>query len=346
MVERSRFWDGSATGDAVSITDDELMDRFFRSLLNGTGNQGVLRGWLNELEVTDGGGLNASVDTGGAIVYGGWYENDASATVVLPNNSTVWVVVRRSWAASTSRLTQVAALVQNPTVTYDIPLAQVTTLAGAITLIVDSRDYCEFTTEMLDGAVGTDAIQADAVTTAKLENQTRWITRGYGELIADVTNPATLASTGDQGEGEPYNELYRPYWSFTDGVSDAAWATFQVPADISGATMSIYFWTGRPNVNYGYATQMRWEYSLRDAPASGVLGTQTGAATISYPAYKLNYDHWAWRYCQRDLIGTLAGMAAGDIIHLQAFRVGAHAGDTYPYEGALFMVEITYTADS
>jgi len=345
MAERSRFWDPGYT-DAVTVTDDELMDRFFRSLLNGTGNQGVLQGWLNELEVTDGGALNAAVDTGGAILYGGWYENDSAATVALPNNSTVWVVVRRSWAAATSRLTQVAALVQNPTVTYDIPLAQVTTAGGVITLITDARDFCEFTTEMLAGGVDTDSIQTDAVPTAKLENQTRWITRGPGELTADGTNPAVASNLGVAAGPSDYYQYSKTYWSFTTGVSDAVWATFEVPADLSGTTLDVYFWTGRANVNYGYARAMRWEYDVWEGAAGAVLNNQAGAATVSYPQYRDGYYHYAWRYIQCDQIGTLTGMAAGDLIHMKAFRNGGHVGDTYAYEGALFLIELRYTADS
>ena len=267
MTERSRFWDGTTIGDAVSITMSEFMDRFWRAVLNGTGNEGVLNNWLNELEVTDGGGLNASVDTGAAVLYGLFYENDAAATVVLPNNATVIVCVRRSWAAQTARLTHDngAGLTQNPGVTYDIPLATVTTVAGAITLIVDNRDFCEFSTIMLPGAVSTGALIADAVTPTKMEDQTRWVTRWYGEMRADVTNPATATAdslgTWNRNTGI-YYQPYRPYWAFTDGVSDAAWLTFQVPVDLNAATMDVYFWTGRPYLSDSDATQMRWEYDV------------------------------------------------------------------------------------
>jgi len=329
VVERSRFWDPTG-GDFIAISDDELMDRFFRALLNGTGNQGVLPGWWNELEVTDGGGLNASVDTGGAIIYGLGYSSDATETVVLPNNSTVWVVVRRDWAVPQARLTQVGALVQNPTVTYDIPLAQVTTVAGAITLITDGRDYCEFSTELQDSSVATGHIQDNAVTTAKLENQVRWVTRGAGQFREDGTNPATWVRTVASNQ-HPNCDL----WEFTDGVSDAVWCTFRVPADISSATMTVYLWTRNVSFSTG---DVVWHFDCWDAQPSAVLVNQTGNATVSY-AYP------DFRQAHRSSLGTINALA-GDIFHVQIYRNGAHANDTLAQPAYLYMAEFEYTADS
>lgn len=358
MVERSRFWDGTTTGDAVSITNAEFMDRFWRAILGSTANRGVLANWLNELEVTDGGGLNAQVDTGGAIDYGLFYENDAALNVALPNNATVEVIIRRTWAAQTARAQHDGGggLVQNPGVTYDIPLATVTTLAGVINNIVDTREFLYFSTIMLEGAVQSDSIATDAVTPAILTDQTRWLSRGYGELEADVTNPATFIS-GFFALDDPelYFQASRPYWAFADAASEACWLTFQVPVDISSATMNVYFWTGRPDRNYHYATEMRWEFSSYDAAAAAVLVNQVGAATVSYPYARVTlpgtgggpYYHvkYPWRDASRDLIGTIT-VNASDIVHMQVFRNGAHGADTYPHDGALFMVEIEYTADS
>lgn len=330
MAERSRFWDGSVTGDAVSITDDELMDRFFRAVLNGTGNQGVLPGWLNELEVTDVGGLNASVNTGGAILYGLFYENDAAATVALPNNSTVWVVVRRDWATPQARLTQVAALIQNPGVTYDIPLAQVTTLAGVITLITDGRDYCEFSTLLRENSVSTIKIQDDAVTPAKLENRTRWVVRSAGMLEPDVGSAATWA-TLSTWPLEPFSDA----WGYADAASNSAWMTFRVPDDFVAPTMSIYLWTR----NYAAAVSgdVVWAFSSWDAQPSAVLANQTGSATVAVAAgYNLVY---------RVLLGTMT-LAAGDLVHVEVWRDGTNLNDTLAATIYLKMVEFVYTADS
>jgi len=362
VAEESYFWDGTMGDASLAPYDDgELMGVFFRALLNGTGNQGVLRGWLNELFVTDGGGLSVDVDTGASIVYGIWHESDAVENLALAPNLAQTVIVRASWAAQTVRLAVTsAALVKNPGVTYEVPLATLTTGAAAITVgPTDARDFCEFSTQMLPGAVDTTALVDDAVTIAKIEDQVRWMTRGYNQLKADATNPAAMTYGGNAssiaGEWIPY----KPYWSFSDGANtDTVWATFEVPADISGATVEVFIWTERQPGFSSAATQMRWAFSSWDAQANAVLANQTGAATVVYPDLTLPYytglgvgdppigvyqQHW--RYAQRDSLGTFNALA-GDIVHIEIWRDGAHAGDTFTGEGALFMVEFAYTADS
>jgi hypothetical protein len=338
------------------------MGVFFRALLNGTGDQGVLRGWLNELEVTDGGVDTADVDTGGAILYGIWHQSDAVENININayRGGNCLIVVRASWAAQTARIVAraVGALTQTPGVTYEIPLANVAINgAGAITLITDTRDFCEFSTEMLPNAVTEDAIQADAVTTAKVLDVTRWVTRGLYQFKADATNPATISYSGNSittGAWIPY----KTYWSFTDGVSDRVWCTFQVPADIASATVEVFLWSERAPGYTSAATAMRWAWSSWDAGAGAVLVNQTGAATVNYadrigaalargPVYGwvFAYYNQHWRYSQRDSLGTIT-VNAGDIVHFELWRDGAHAADTFAGEGAMFMVEFAYTADS
>jgi hypothetical protein len=338
MTERSRFWDGSTIGDAVSITDNEFMDRFFRAILNGTGNQGVLDGWLNELAVTDGGGLDAAVASGGAIVYGMFYESDAAETVTLPNNSTVYVIVSRDWAAATTRLTHDggAGLTQNAGVRYDIPLAEVTTAGGAITVITDARDYCEFTTSPPLLSVISDNIQADVVTTAKLSNNTRRISRGAGELKADGTTPATWTNNFILYPSV-YTGPYRDFWAFADGATNAVWLTFRVPEDIASATMTMYLWLSFMTT-YGANLDQRWEWNAYRAQPSAVLSNQTGNTTFT------EIVDWDQSYTAPQTLGDLT-VTAGDIIHLQISRAGAHGDDTSTKYGILYAVELSYTAD-
>jgi len=331
MAEESYLWDNPGTGDspALGYGHTEFMTEMFRQIFNGTGNRGVLRGWLNELEVTDGGGLNAAVDTGGAIVYGFWYENDAALNVVMPNNAVNHVVVRCSWAAQTARLTQVAALVQNPGVTYDIPLATVTTLAGAITLITDTREYCLFTTDIRPFGVETANLAADAVTTAKLINQTRWFNRGAGTLEPDATNPAAWAS-------HIANVYYRDNWDFVDAALSEVWCTFRVPADFTGANILIYIYTGG---TWGATGDVRWTYSAWVGAAGAALANAAGATLQTIPPY---YTYNA----PRELLLCTLAVNAGDIVHLQIGRDGAHVADTLAATIHLLLVKPQYTADS
>jgi hypothetical protein len=331
MAEESYLWDNPGTGDspALGYGHTELMTEMFRQFFNGTGNRGVLRNWLNGLEVTDGGGLNAAVDTGGAITYGFWYENDAATTVVMPNNAVNNVVVRCSWAAQTARLTQVAALVQNPGVTYDIPLAQVTTLAGAITLITDTREYCLFSTIPHDVAVESNHIQADAVTPAKLENQDRWASRGAGQIEPDATN---AVAWGANITTHPY----RDGWNFGAANLESSWCTLRVPADWSAGNIAVYLrrcWVD------AVGGDVVWGYNAWIGAAAGALANSAGGLTETLAAGSV------WSYAPRAALCNLA-VNAGDIIHMEIYRNGAAGGDTFPSAVTLMTVEFEYTADS
>lgn len=316
MAESSLFWDGAA-GDGGPYGDDDVADTFLRALLNGDGNQGVLAGWLNELLVSDGGGLNAAVATGGAIVYGLGYENTTAATVVLPPSSTVWVVVRRSWAASTARLAQVAALVQTPTVTYDIPLAQVTTGVAAITLITDARDYCEFSTTLAENSLVDRHFAAGAITPAKMVDQTRSLFKDTGAMIPDATNPATLGQDG--------TNPYIPYYEFDPlAPIEAVWLDFRVPADYDSGTIELLPYFRSVGDVFAGATIHRAQASglWSNATITNLIGGGTGEESL----------------------GTFT-VTAGDYLHIYLYRDGSQPGDT----GGSFRllgVRLEYTADS
>jgi hypothetical protein len=299
-------------------------------LYNGTLDQGVLQGWLNDLEVTDNGDGTVNVDTGASLNYGVWYENDAVVNVAITDNSTEWVVVRASWATQTSRLVAIApgAFTQTAGVTYDIPLAEVTDVAGAITLITDLRDYCVFSTDLRDFGVTEGMIVTDAATTAKLIDQPRWFSRGAGAFSADIASPATWTNlTWEQRRDE---------WMFTDGVADAVWCTIRVPADISSANLTIdLFYAGMTIYIVG---DVRWTYSIWQAGAGGVAANTTGAVAV--PA--LHVQTGTFR--QTTLISQ--PVTAGDVLHIQLARDGGHGADSYlgdAVAGALFF---SYTADS
>ncbi|RPJ40046.1 MAG: hypothetical protein EHM35_00120 [Planctomycetaceae bacterium] len=336
MPETSYLWDNPGTGDspAGGYGNDELCQGIFRMLFNGTGDQGVLRGWLNDLEVTDGGGLDADVDTGAALCYGVWYESDAAETVALPNNSTVHVVVRASWATQTARLAQVAALTQTPGATYDIPLAEVTTVGGAITVITDERDYCEYSTALWPFTVEADNILADAVTPIKLINQGRYFPRGAGCIAPDATNPVVWTANTTR---IPYHDA----WGFVDAAMTAGWVTFRVPPDFTGAGLDIYLFDG--NIVLTDSTgAVRWGYSAWIAAAGGVLANTAAEATQPGPIGQVGVGSTIylafWNLC------TLA-VSAGDLVHLQIYRDTADLADTFASTVRLFQIEARYTAD-
>jgi len=333
MAEASYLWDNPGTGDspALGYGNSLLCQVIFRMLLNGTLNQGVLRLWENELEVTDGGGLNAAVDTGASLNYGVWYENTAAMNVAIGNNTTEWVVVRASWATQTARLVAIApgAFTQTPGVTYDIPLAAVTTVAGVITLITDTRDYCEFSTSIADGVVVADNLQADSVTIGKLTDQDRWLDRGAGTFQEDATTPPTWSQV-----------QWGSKWWFATGADEYIWCTLRVPADISGANLLVYLY----DCDVFDATgDVRWTYNLFQAAAGGVLANASGAVVVSYTG-GAGGDHTNIRPNYTLLLTRV--VAAGDIVHLRIGREGTHITDTLAQAASLFQVKMDYTADS
>ena len=341
MAETSYLWDNPGTGDspAPGYGNALLSQVIFRMITNGTGNQGVLRHWLDELEVTDPVVVDTvDVECGAAMLYGVWYESDAVVNVNINafRGGNCLIVVRASWAAQTARIVAraVGALTQNPGVTYEIPLANVAINgAGVVTLITDTRDFCEFTTDLWPFSVETDNIQADAVTTAKLINQTRWLSRGAGCLEPDTANPCTWTSNVTSN---PYND----YWAFADAVVNSGWLTFRVPADFTGANIDIYLVDHATGVN----GDVRWGYSAWVAAAAGVLANAAAASTQPSVIGDRPYPY----VTQCVSVWSLCALAvnAGDIVHMEIYRDGAHAADTLLVNVHLMLVECRYTADS
>jgi hypothetical protein len=218
MAQISLHWDGSSVGDADLLTENAadgigyrlanadyespFIDRMMRAVLNGTGNRGVLANWLNTLAVT-GAATPISVDTGAAIVYGLYYENDASLNVAIttPTNFTRndYVVVRRNWANQEARITViqgiegggVPSLTQSPAPTgtgiYDIPLAtlEVDTL-GNIT-VTDAREYVTYSTAAVADSITTATINNETVSFANRAQTVKNIRFGGGDLLSFIS---------------------------------------------------------------------------------------------------------------------------------------------------------------
>lgn len=344
MAELSLFWDGSTLGDCGPYADEDIMDTYFRAITNSTPgaalDQGVLVGWANEFDYSFAANT-VIVDTGAAMIYGLFYENDAALNVNIPNGPrTDLIVIRRSWGAATARITRIAgpgaAVTQNYLVTYDIPLYTVDVDAfGTVVLNTDLRDYCEFSTTLPDASVGTDNIQDGAVGISELINQVRWISRGAGTLEPDSASPASWTV----GPGLP--NIYRDSWEFADGGTEAVWMTFRVPEDLSGATMDIYLWLSwNENPATGAVGNQEWGYSLQSAASGAAFANQTNTQVIAE-----SLDTWRYQRAARFLLDTV-NATAGDIMHCQIYRNGGAAADTSDASSFLFMVEISYTADS
>lgn len=158
MAEESIPWPGTTVGDAGPYSDDDwdnVWEILFGSGISPYNNRGVIRNWANELVGSNPAANTVRIATGAALVHGKWYRNTANVDVNVPtpavNTRIDRIVLRSSWVAQTIRITRLVgiegggapALVQNDTVTWDVPLYQVSiTVAGPGTItLTDERAF-------------------------------------------------------------------------------------------------------------------------------------------------------------------------------------------------------------
>jgi hypothetical protein len=333
MAEHSLFWDGTALGDCGPYTQADMMDRLYRAVLNGTGNRGVLYGWLNNLVVT--GTLSpVSMATGGAIVYGMFYEADAPVTVSVPtptvSSRTDLIVLRRDWATQQIRVARVsgpgAALTQNPGTIYEVPLASVIiTTAGAVT-VTDTREFVTYSTIYPALSITAGMYATGAVTAAKIPDRIRYELKGAGQIEPDNTNPCTWTA------GASYN-----YWAFSNAAMNQAWAYFMAPTGLVG-NVDLYIWSV-PDTNGAAGEDCQWDYLAYYGSSGGALANVSGPCLVSQVG-RLNTTIY------RDLL--LAGLVAGtgQIIAVQVGRNGGVGFDDYPHPMRLLGIEMYFTADA
>lgn len=158
MTQRSRFWNGLLTGDAVDAPYDAPTEfaAVLRSMVQAdqfTSRSLVFPRQLNELRPTTGIGV-VDVDSGRALVSGTWYENNASVAIPMPAPAGATridrIVVRKDWTTQLARLTRIVgveggaapALVQIADSVWDMPIVSYSvTTGGTITLVEDQRNW-------------------------------------------------------------------------------------------------------------------------------------------------------------------------------------------------------------
>lgn len=240
MNERSRFWDGTSVGHATEAPYDAPTE--FAQVLSSVAGAdflsnrgGVFEGALNDLEVT-GTATPVSVNTGRAIVYGNWYENDAAVTVAIPTPAASTridrIVLRKSWADKTVAITRIAgveggaapALVQVAGTTWDIPLANVSITTGGVITVTDTREY-----------VGS----------------------GSGATAVQIELQAGIWSFPSSNFPEPKNYQGLANWgswavlAFDQTTEEACFSSFVVPHGIDFTTCTAYVHSTQPAATSG-----------------------------------------------------------------------------------------------
>lgn len=211
MTERSRFWGGTVTGDAT-VAPYDAETEFSQVLMSIAGAEDVptnrscvFRDALNELNVT-GAGSPLSVNTGRALVYGTWYENDASVSVAVPTPGAATridrIVLRKDWALQTVRITRIAgaegggapALTQTAGVTWDMPLFQASITTGGVITLTDERLIIP-RSHGCRAYHSADVIIATATSTTLALDSERYDTDRFHDLVVNnsrITIPAGL----------------------------------------------------------------------------------------------------------------------------------------------------------
>lgn len=277
-----------------------------------SGFEGVAPGVKNELACAAAGANTVSVATGGAVVDGIVYHNDASQNVNIPsavgsgNTRIDRIVLRADWASFTVRVHRIAgvdaanpsapAITQNSGTTYDIMLAQVLVDTAGTVTVTDERTWAA-----LD-PTGTEAAQR----TRKL-------------FIPAIPISPTVAAA----DGAILN----------DAAVDAAYGALTLPPDfVSGMTVKavvVGSLTGTAvltnRVYYAAAGQNRHTHTqqLLDQPTALTMSLVTEVLPI-----------------------TLSDVAAGDHIRLIFYRDGTNGSDTIAAPVYFYGWLVEYTADS
>lgn len=160
MSEISGLWTtGGATGDqraSYTQADDATIKKILAAC---SAFEGVAPGFLNELACTPSGANTVAVDTGGAVVDGKYYLNDAAEDVNIPSASGAGntridrIVLRADWAGFAVRIHRIAgtdaatpsppAVTQTSETTYDIKLCQVLVTTGGVVTVTDERVWAK-----------------------------------------------------------------------------------------------------------------------------------------------------------------------------------------------------------
>jgi len=320
MTQISLLWDGASVGDADALTvnaadgigyrmanagyQSYFIDRLFRATWNGTGNRGVLKNWNMELAVT-GVVTPLQVDTGAAVIYGLFYENDAAANVVItsPTSDTRYdrIVIRRDWAAQTARMVHLVgtegsytppALTQSPAPDgsgiYDIPLASFSVTTGGAIAVTDEREYCLYPTGFAVDAFGNTQLANSSVDWLDRAVRSKVHFLGAGDLQPNVNTGYVTYDWGGVFDWSTYNQTQvgPPVWG--GAANDQAWqcvgtsanyrglyGSTRMPADYAGGPVYAYlWWTANVSV-----AQTWYAHSIAQFYKDGLQATFSGISS-------------------------------------------------------------------
>lgn len=300
-------WDGVLVGDASRAPySAEEWDDVWEHMFGSDANNGVIPGWLEELEVT-GAASPVTVHTGRAMVKGKWYETDADVTIAVPTPAgatrTDYVILRSDYTAQTIRAVLLQngaegtgtppALTQTDGTMWEIPLAEIAITVGGVITVTDVRRYV--LAEIWEECIG-------------------WPEFGV------AANPAGP----DAGTGG---------WRFDPGASEYVSTVKHIPGHVRGAAnggiqRQWLLWTivspGAGNVVW----QLAYKFSeagenFRTPPDSTVQVTATPSPAV------------ADRLFVTEITATPAFTDKDVSLWIQVGRIGGNVADTYADDAKL-----------
>lgn len=205
-MEKSWLWTTGTSGDGASTYTQADTSEFMKIAAACFGFEGVAPSYLSAFAATTAANT-ANIGTGGAMVDGKPYKNDATLPVTIPspvtNNRIDRIVLRASWASYQVRITRIPgteavspvapAITQTSGTTYDIQLYQaLVTPAGAVTL-TDERTLARAQTAGIAPAAITQALIASgAVGLLNLDPSLR--VQKIGQVNGNGTGIVSIAS--------------------------------------------------------------------------------------------------------------------------------------------------------
>jgi hypothetical protein len=227
------FWTSNGTGDGSAYTQAQTVE-FFRTILSPENNfSGVLPNTLNKL-TPSASGLNVTILSGAAIVYGFWFHSDANEVIAVPQPTIGTtghrIVVRVNWSTQQARLTllsssngvsAIPAAVSTPGTTYDLTIATLTIATGGVITLTDARTYATFSTNHVrrTGDVMTGSLTIDRTNSVATQGD---------ELVINSDLPDIHLIDADAASNEKR-------WVFSVNSGDFSIAT-RTDANAAGAT--------------------------------------------------------------------------------------------------------------
>lgn len=258
MAEYSRPWDRIGVGDGLAYDHDDWWELYRTIHINSEewDERGPIAGMLEELQVvpTSPATMNVVVEPGGALVYGGWYLNDADLTLPIAANPGPgvrydFVVLRASWAAQTIR----AVIVQG------------TPGAGAPALTQIAGTTWEIPLALVEVAVLAASITAPDITDHRQFPNPRQKFLGIGDFETDLSvNTATISNIG---------AIFLKGWLLSGSTDEGIYATIIVPPEWGDSALAcrlrIWGYCGAADAN---VVRIYYRaYTSGDAPANLIL---------------------------------------------------------------------------